>query len=76
MSLSQLLKGDRLPVTGRTTTALKGYVKEIVRPSFPAFRSLAGRLLRAQLDGYLDGIVDHDFEEIRNAAAGPPAARL
>ena len=30
---------------------------------FPAFQRLTGRSLRAQLDGYLDRIVDVDLEE-------------
>src|SRR5690606_9876216 len=43
--------------------ALVDYVREILRSGFPAFRSLEGRALRAQLDSYLARIVDRDFKE-------------
>jgi predicted AAA+ superfamily ATPase len=46
-------------------------VGEIVGSGFPGLRNLAGRTLRAQLDGYLRRIVDRDFpdelgREVRN----------
>ena len=49
------------------------YADEIARSGFPAIRQFDGRLLRAQLDGYLDRIVERDFEElgqvVRNVGA-------
>jgi predicted AAA+ superfamily ATPase len=36
---------------------------------------LRGRLLRARLDGYLDGIVDHDFEELGQTVRRPQLLR-
>lgn len=75
VSLGQLLSGDRAPVSGRTTVTLERYVEEIVRSGFPGFQSLSGRLLRTQLAGYLDGIVDHDFEESGQTVRRPQVLR-
>ncbi|MDF1565859.1 MAG: DUF4143 domain-containing protein [Deltaproteobacteria bacterium] len=64
VSLARLLKGRaRPPVEGATERTLADYADEIVRSGFPAIRQLSGRLLRAQLDGYLDRIVERDFAE-------------
>ena len=63
VSLRRLLGGSRGQVAGSTQTGLEDYVHEIVRSGPPGLLPLRGRMLRARLDGYLDGIVDHDFEE-------------
>jgi predicted AAA+ superfamily ATPase len=63
VSLRDLLSGNRDPVSGTTEVRLESYVEEVLRSGFPGLRQLSGRLLRAQLDGYLSGIVDRDFEE-------------
>jgi uncharacterized protein len=70
VSLRQMLTGRRSRVSGQTSVTLEQYVDEIFRSGFPGIRSLSGRPLRAQLDGYLAGIVDRDFEE-----AGQPVRR-
>lgn len=75
VSMNELLSGDRAPVTGQTETSLERYVDEIFRSGFPGVRSLSGRLLRAQLDGYLDGIVDRDFEEMGKTVRRPQTLR-
>lgn len=75
VSLRNLLSGDRDAVSGRTQVALEDYVEEIVRSGFPGLRSLSGRLLRAQLDGYLAGIVDRDFEEVGQTVRRPQTLR-
>lgn len=75
VSLRQLLAGNRDAVSGRTQVKLEDYVEEIVRSGFPGLRSLSGRLLRAQLDGYLAGIVDRDFEEVGQSVRRPQALR-
>jgi len=73
VSLRHLLTGQRPPVGGATDVKLVDYASEIVASGFPALRGLGDRALRAQLDGYLDRTVEHDFVEmgrrIRNAAA-------
>lgn len=63
VSLRDLLAGSGAEVTGRTTVRLETYVDEIVRSGLPGMRTYRGRALRAQLDGYLDRIIDTDFEE-------------
>ncbi|MBS1264383.1 MAG: hypothetical protein MAG471_00204 [Acidimicrobiaceae bacterium] len=71
--LADLLSG-RLPnLSGATPLGVVDYADEITRSGFPAIRGLSSRLLRAQLDGYLDRIVEHEFSEaghqIRNKGA-------
>lgn len=75
VSLAGLLGGDRPAVDGRTEVALDQYVDEILRSGLPGIRSLSGRLLRAQLDGYIDGIVDRDFEEAGRSVRRPQSLR-
>ena len=64
VSLSALLGGARPPIEGSTTVALDTYVEEILRSGFPAVRRARDRALRTQLDGYLDRIVERDFEDL------------
>ena len=63
VSLRALLSGARPPIAGHTTVSLKHYAHEIITSGFPGLRHLQGRALRAQLDGYLERIVDRDFLE-------------
>lgn len=73
VSLRALLSGGRPDVSGAAAMELADYVEEITRSGYPAIRRSTGRVLRSQLDGYLDRIVERDFEElghrIRNAGA-------
>jgi len=61
VSLRQLLTGDKPDISGETTVTLADYVREIVLSGFPAIRTLTGKALRMQLDGYLQRIIDTDF---------------
>lgn len=63
VSLRDLLSGERPPIDGDTTIAVPAYTEEILRSGFPALRALSARPRRAQLDGYLARIVEHDFPE-------------
>lgn len=63
VSFASLLRGTREPVVGETDVTLADYVDEIINSGFPGIRTLGGRALRAQLDGYLRRIVDRDFAE-------------
>lgn len=63
VSLRDLLAGDRPEISGRTSVRLDDYVDEVVRSGLPGLRSYQGRALRAQLDGYLNRIIDTDFAE-------------
>ncbi len=75
VSLRKLLEGERAPVTGRTDIDLKRYVDEILMSGFPGIRGLPDRLLRAQLDGYLERIVDRDFEDLGREVRRPATLR-
>lgn len=75
VSLGDLLTGNRDAVHGQTAVTLERYVDEILRSGLPGLRSVTGRLLRAQLDGYLDGIVDRDFEEAGRTVRRPQVLR-
>lgn len=63
VSLSRLLQREGGDLSGSTDLTLADYVEEIVRSGFPAIRSLSGRALRRQLDGYVNRIIDADFHE-------------
>ena len=58
-----MLARRRPAVGGSTSVGLADYVDEIVRSGLPGLRIYRGRALRAQLNGYLDRIVDTDFED-------------
>jgi uncharacterized protein len=75
VSLRQLLQGKRQPITGRTEVDLEDYVGEILASGFPGIRGLPDRLSRAQLDGYLDRIVDRDFEDLGRQVRRPGTLR-
>jgi predicted AAA+ superfamily ATPase len=71
VSIAQLLDGGRGPIAGRTDVDLGRYVEEILASGFPGIRGLPPRLLRAQLDGYLERIVDRDFEDLGREVRRP-----
>lgn len=75
VSLASMLSGRRPAVAGQTETTVEGYTAEIVRSGFPGIRDLPGRARRAQLDGYLAGIVEHDFTELGHAVRRPARLR-
>lgn len=64
ISLGALLRGGRPAVSGTTTLTVADYAHEIVRSGFPGIRPLEGRALTAQIDGYLQRVVDRDFPEL------------
>jgi len=75
VSLGDLLSGRRAPVNGSTDASLSTYAEQIVASGFPALRRLAGRALRAQLDGYLARITERDFPELDRRVRNPSALR-
>lgn len=75
VSIRRLLGGDHPAIAGRTEVGLERYVDEILASGFPGIRGLSSRLLRAQLDGYLDRIVDHDFQELGREVRRPATLR-
>ena len=75
VSLSKVLAGRAKKLAGRSDVTLVDYTGEIVASGFPAFRSLSGRVLRAQLDGYLARIVDRDIHEFGRVVRQPQTLR-
>jgi predicted AAA+ superfamily ATPase len=71
VSLSALLDGSSRTIAGGTEVDLRRYVQEILGSGFPAIRPLTPSLQRAQLDGYLDRIVERDFEELGHQVRRP-----
>lgn len=62
VSLGALLAGNR-DVSGTTNIRLTNYVEEITASGFPAIRGLPPRVRRAELDAYLDNVVQREFPE-------------
>lgn len=75
VSLANLLSGKRLPVQGASSVSLEDYVNEIIRSGFPAIRTQTGRVLRSQLDGYIDRIIERDFVELGHNVRNKDALR-
>lgn len=64
VSLADILaRGKPCSMDGTTELTLESYVDFIVESGFPGIRDLSGRTHRQQLAGYLDRIVDQDFDE-------------
>jgi hypothetical protein len=76
VSLRELLAGRQPSLQGSTRITLDRYAEEICRSGFPGLRSLPDRPLRAQLDGYLDRVIDRDLEvEVGQPVRAPAALR-
>ncbi|HSS42395.1 MAG TPA: DUF4143 domain-containing protein [Solirubrobacterales bacterium] len=75
VSLAELLEGGGPPLEGETTVTLETYTDEILASGLPGLRRFSGRALRAQLDGYLDRIVDRDFLELGQRVRNPAGLR-
>ncbi len=75
VSLAELLRGGRPTVSGTSTVDLEQYAAEVVASGFPGIRKLRGRARRAQLDGYLERVVNRDFEEAGHPVRKPDALR-
>ncbi|MEX0985182.1 MAG: DUF4143 domain-containing protein [Actinomycetota bacterium] len=75
VSLAELLTGARPKIDGTSTVTLTDYTEEILRSGFPGLRALSDRPLRAQLDGYLQRVVDRDFPELGHVVRNPVSLR-
>ncbi|WP_433302147.1 ATP-binding protein [Actinoplanes sp. CA-030573] len=62
VSLAALLAGDP-DIDGTTGLRLANYVEEITASGFPAIRGLPPRVRRAELDAYLENVVQREFPE-------------
>lgn len=75
VSLAALLNGQRAAITGSTQFCLQDYASEICASGFPGLRALPERATRAQLDGYLDRIIDRDFPDMNGTIRSPAPLR-
>lgn len=73
VSLRGLLRGDRPPVGGSSPMGLTAYVEEILASGFPGLRASTGRPLRAELDAYIDQVVDRDVTDLGGVEVRNPA---
>lgn len=75
VSLSKLLSRSA-PIEGETEVRLETYVEEILSSGFPGIRTTkTARGQRAQLDGYLDRLFDHEVTENGSMQRRPAAMR-
>ena len=74
VSLRALISGTHPVIEGATNVGAEQYATEIVASGFPGLRGLGERAVRAQLDGYLDRIIDRDFAELGSRELRNPAA--
>jgi len=75
VSLRHLLAGSRPRIAGRSSVGLSQYVDEIARSGFPGIRSLPERAREAQLESYVDRIVDRELPESGVTIRRPSALR-
>lgn len=75
VSLTELLTGSTPAIGGESKLDLPLYTEEILKSGFPAIRNLPPRARRAQLDGYLDQVVERDFPEQGHIVRRPETLR-
>ena len=75
VSLAELLDGGRPNIGGESALDLAGYAEHITYSGFPAIRTGPARAVRAQLDGYLDQIVEKDFPDQGHLVRRPDTLR-
>lgn len=75
VSFGALVAGGAPTIVGRCALGLSDYVDEIVRGGWPGMRRYSGVALLAQLDSYLDRIVDHDLPEAGHRVRRPASVR-
>lgn len=75
VSIHDLLRGGRPPIEGNTAFGLVDYAGQICASGFPGLRGLHDRPLRAQLNGYVERIIDRDFTEMGLAIRNPAGLR-
>lgn len=75
VSLRALLSGGGGALEGSTDVSFADYVREIEASGLPGLRGLTGRALRAQLDGYIDRTIEHDFIDLGLRIRNPGALR-
>ncbi|HEY2715835.1 MAG TPA: DUF4143 domain-containing protein [Solirubrobacterales bacterium] len=75
VSIAALLDGGRPPLEGEASISLEDYTDEILASGLPGLRRFSGKALRAQLDGYLERVIDRDFPELGRRVRNPAGLR-
>ena len=75
VSLANLLSAETAKPTGRSTVSLEDYVEEIIAGGLPGLRHLSGRAHSAQLNSYIERIVDRDLPDAGFTVRQPAAVR-
>lgn len=75
VSLGELLAGGRPDIAGASSSGLADYTEEVFKSGFPGLRDLPARLRRAQLEGYIQRVIDKDFPELGHRPRNPAALR-
>ncbi|MBA3251808.1 MAG: ATP-binding protein [Geodermatophilaceae bacterium] len=75
VGLRALLSGQRPSIHGESSVALAGYTDEILASGFPGMRPLPLRARRAQLDSYVERIVEREFAEHGHVVRRPATLR-
>lgn len=71
ISVGDLLNGSLNEIKGKTDIGFRDYVQEIVQSGFPELREKSKRARHKQLKGYLDRVVDTDFEQLGHTVRKP-----
>jgi predicted AAA+ superfamily ATPase len=71
VSLRELLNGERPAIEGSSEFDLQRYAHEIVGSGFPASRALPDGARADFLEGYVQRIVERDFEELGHIVRRP-----
>lgn len=75
VSLAALLAGTAPQVGGQSALGARDYAEQITASGFPQIRRLPARARRAQLDGYLERIVERDFPDQGRQVRRPETLR-
>jgi len=75
ISLSGLLSGDPQTKPQTLEVSQQAYVQEILKSGFPGIRNIADELRKEMLDGYIDNIVEREFEKLGVQIRKPESLR-
>ncbi len=75
VSLAELLDGRRPRISGDAAADLATYASEIVASGFPGLRESPPRVRRAQLDSYVERVVDRDIDDLGSRIRNPAALK-
>lgn len=75
VSIGELLVGRDAPIAGQAEFGLRDYLEAIESSGLPALHEAPARYRRAQLDGYLRRIVEHDLPELGFRVRRPETLR-